>query len=137
MSFLLAVYLKLILLFLLTLIIQMTSGTQLLMTILLMLLKITPIVLALLNVFLNLKNLMVLDLNPLIPSLLNISFHYSLLCVLLLLGFLLLVLTILEIRGLIISKFVMFINAKAKSPLGIILFSILGLLFSICAITTM
>lgn len=83
------------------------------------------------------QNLMVLDLNPLIPSLLNISSHYLLLCVLLLLGFLLLVLTILEIKKGIISKFVMFISVKVKSLLGIILFSILGLLFLICVITTM
>ena len=83
------------------------------------------------------QNLMVLDLNPLIPSLLNISSHYLLLCVLLLLGFLLLVLTIIEIKKGIISKFVMFISVKVKILLGIILFSILGLLFLICVITTM
>lgn len=83
------------------------------------------------------QNLMVLDLNPLIPSLLNISSHYLLLCMLLLFGFLLLVLTILEIKKGIISKFVMFISVKVKSLLSIILFSILGLLFLICVITTM
>ena len=99
--------------------------------------KIILTVLVPLNAFLNLRNLTVLGLNLLILNLLIILFLYLPLCALLWLGSLLLARIMLETSILIILKFVMFIIIKEKNLLGIILSSILALLFSICVITTM
>ena len=88
------------------------------------LLEITLTVSALLNAFLNLKNLMALGLNLLILKKLNISFHCSPLCALLLFGLLLLELTILETSIITLLKYVILKGTKIILLLEFILISI-------------